>query len=81
MRTMSTEIQIYKISGKYVKRFQKFQFTKFVRATNEENALEKVLSVVTSVRLLRRKITITEIKTVSIEECDDLFIRSLSQIE
>ncbi|MHA1563100.1 MAG: hypothetical protein ACTSPA_13365 [Promethearchaeota archaeon] len=39
---MSTEIQIYKISGKYLKRFQKFQFTKFVRATNEENALEKV---------------------------------------
>ena len=78
---MATEIQIYKISGNYLKRFQKFQFTKFVRAMNEENALEKVLSVITSVRLLRRKIKITEIKTVSIEECDDLFIRSLSQIE
>ena len=78
---MATEIQIYKISGKYIKRFQKFQFTKFVRATNEQNALEKVLSVVTSVRLLRRKIKITEIKIVSIEECDDLFIRSLSKIE
>ena len=78
---MSTEIQIYKISGNYLKRFQKFQFTKFVRATNEQNALEKVLSVITSVRLLRRKIKITEIKTVPIEECDDLFIRSLSQIE
>ena len=78
---MSTEIQIYKISGKYNKKFQISQFTKFVRATNEENALEKVLSIVTSVNLLRRKITITEIKTVSIDECDDLFIRSLSQIE
>ena len=78
---MSTEIQIYKISGKYLKRFQKFQFTKFVRATNKENALEKVLSIVTSVHLLRRKITITETKVVSIEECDDLFIRSLSRIE
>ncbi len=78
---MAAEIQIYKISGKYTKKFQKFQFTKFVRATNEQNALEKALSIVTSVRLLRRKITITEIKTVSIEECDDLYIRSLSQIE
>ncbi|QEE17456.1 hypothetical protein DSAG12_03293 [Promethearchaeum syntrophicum] len=78
---MSTEIQIYKISGKYTKRFQKFQFTKFVRATSEANAIEKVLSVITSVRLLRRKITITETKIVSIDECDDLFIRSLSQIE
>ena len=78
---MATEIQIYKISGKYQKKFQKFQFTKFVRATNEQNALEKVLSVVTSVRLLRRKIKITEIKIVSIEECDDLFIRSISKIE
>ena len=78
---MATEIQIYKISGKYTKRFQKFQFTKFVRATSEQNALEKVLSVITSVKLLRRKITISEIKTVPIEECDDLFIRSLSQIE
>jgi len=78
---MATEIQIYKISGKYLKRFQKFQFTKFVRATSEENALEKVLSVITSVKLLRRKITITETKIVSIDECDDLYIRSLSQIE
>ena len=78
---MSTEIQIYKISGNYLKRFQKFQFTKFVRATSEENALEKVLSVITYVRLLRRKITITETKVVSIDECDDLYIRSLSQIE
>jgi len=78
---MSTEIQIYKISGNYLKRFQKFQFTKFVRATSEENALEKVLSVITYVRLLRRKITITETKVVSIDEWDDLFIRSLSQIE
>jgi len=75
------EIQIYKISGKYTKKFQKFQFTKFVSATNEQNALEKALSIVTSVKLLRRKITITEVKTVSIEECDDLYIRSLSQIE
>ncbi|MHA1719034.1 MAG: 50S ribosomal protein L18Ae [Promethearchaeota archaeon] len=75
------EIQIYKISGNYVKRFQKFQFTKYARALNEKDALEKVLSVITSVGLLRRKIKITEIKTVEIDECDDLFIRSLSQIE
>lgn len=78
---VKNEIQIYKISGKYNKHFQKFQFTKFVRALNEQNALEKVLSIVTSVNLLRRKIQITEIKTVKIEECPDLFIQAISKIE
>ena len=74
------EVKIYKISGKYVKRHQKFSFTKFVRALKEEDAMEKVLSVVTSTKILRRKITITECITVPKEECDDNYIRSLCEM-
>lgn len=69
-----SEVKIYKISGKYVKKHQKFSFTKFARALREEDAMEKVYSIVTASKILRRKITITECKVVSIDECDDLYI-------
>ncbi|MHA1744440.1 MAG: 50S ribosomal protein L18Ae [Promethearchaeota archaeon] len=74
------EIKIYKISGKYVKRHQKFSFTKYARALNPEDALEKILSNVTSQNLLRRKITITENVVVKPEEAD-LYSRELSALQ
>ncbi|UYP44881.1 50S ribosomal protein L18Ae [Candidatus Lokiarchaeum ossiferum] len=73
-----TEVKIYKISGKYVMKHQKFSFTKHVRALSEDNAMEKVLSTVTASKILRRKITITECKVISAEECDDLYIKTLA---
>jgi ribosomal protein L20A (L18A) len=74
------EIQIYRISGNYVKNFQKFTFNKYARAVSEEAALDKVLSIITSARMLRRKINVTEIITVKPEECDDKFILALENI-
>lgn len=74
------EVKIFKISGKYVKKHQKFSFTKFARALKEEDAMEKVYSIVTASKILRRKITITECKVVSIDECDDLYIKALANM-
>ena len=72
-------IKIYRIVGTYRKKHKKYLFRKEVRAMNEENALEKVLSRVTSIGILRRQINIQEIKEISLEECTDYLIRELSQ--
>ena len=74
------EIKIYKISGKYVKKHQKFSFTKYTRATKPEDALEKILSIVTSQKLLRRKIQITENVVVKLEDCPDIYMHELSDL-
>jgi len=76
---MSVEIKIYRIIGTYKKKHKKYLFRKEVRAMNEENALEKVLSRVTSIGILRRQINIREIKEISLEECTDYLVRELSQ--
>ncbi len=75
-----SEIKIYKISGKYKKLHQYFSFTKYTRALNPEDALDKILSVVTSQRILRRKIQITENKEIPAEECPDLYMRELANL-
>ncbi len=75
-----SEVKIFKISGSYVKKHQKFNFTKYARALTEENAMEKVYTIVTASNILRRKIKITECKTVKTEECDDIYIRSLAEL-
>lgn len=74
------EIKIYRISGKFVKYHQYFSFTKYVRALTEENALEKVLCDVTAQKVLRRKIDITEITPISLDDCPDQFIHQMSNI-
>jgi ribosomal protein L20A (L18A) len=74
-----SEIKIYRIVGTYKKKHKKYLFRKEVRALNEENALEKALSRVTSIGILRRQINIQEIKEISPEECTDYLVRELSQ--
>jgi ribosomal protein L20A (L18A) len=76
----SSEVKIFKISGKFVKKWQNLQFTKYVRAMKEKDALDQVLSVVTSNGILRRKIKITELKEVTKEECKDFYIQGLSNL-
>ena len=73
------EIKIFRIIGTYRKKHKKYLFRKEVRALSEENALEKVLSRVTSIGILRRQINVQEIKEISLEECKDYLIRELSQ--
>ena len=75
---MSLEIKIFRIHGTYLKDHKKYLFRKEVRALKQEDALEKALSQITSIGLLRRQIKIQEIKEISIDECQDYLIRELS---
>ena len=74
------DVKIFKISGSYKKKHQYFNFTKYARALKEEDALEKVLSIVTGDKILRRKIKITETSEVDAEGCPDLYIKSLANL-
>lgn len=73
------EIKIFRITGTYKKHHKKYLFRKEIRALKKEDALEKALSRVTSIGILRRQIKIQEIKEISLEECTDYLIRELSQ--
>ena len=74
-----SEIKIYRIIGNYIKNHKKYLFRKEVRALKEEDAFEKVLCKITSIGILRRQITIQEIKEISLEESQDYLIRELSR--
>ncbi len=74
-----SEIKIYRIIGTYYKNHKKYLFRKEVRALKREDALEKALSQITSIGILRRQIKIQEIKEISPEEAQDYLIRELSQ--
>jgi len=77
---MSNEsIKIYRIIGTYKKKFKKYLFRKEVRALKEKDALEKALTQITSIGILRRQITIKEIKVITPEESQDYLIRELSK--
>ncbi len=74
-----SEIKIFQIIGTYYKKYKKYLFRKEVRALKEKDALEKALSQITSIGILRRQIKIVEIKVITPEECQDYLIRELSQ--
>ena len=76
---MSAEIKIYRIIGTYKKKYKKYLFRKEVRALKEKDALEKALSQITSIGILRRQINIQEIKVITPEESQDYLIRELSK--
>ncbi len=74
-----SEIKIFQITGTYFKDHKKYLFRKEVRALKEKDALEKVLTQITSIGLYRRQIKIQGIKEITLEECQDYLIRELSQ--
>jgi ribosomal protein L20A (L18A) len=77
----SVQVQIFRIKGNYAKNYQKFKFTKFVRAMKEQDAIDKVLSEISSQRIFRRKINISEVVVVKPEECTDTLVNSLSKAD
>ncbi len=74
-----SEIKIFRIIGTYNKKFKKYLFRKEVRALKEKDALEKALTQITSIGILRRQINIQEIKEISLDEVQDYLIRELSK--
>jgi len=74
-----SEIKIFRIIGNYKKNHKKYLFRKEVRSMKQEDAVEKVLSQITSIGIYRRQINIQEIKEISLEESQDHLIRELSE--
>lgn len=74
-----SEIKIYRVIGTYTKNYKKYKFTKELRALKKEDALEKALSQITSIGIMRRQIRIQEIKEIKPEEVQDYLIRELSK--
>jgi ribosomal protein L20A (L18A) len=79
MSANENEIKIFRIIGTYNKKFKKYLFRKEVRALKEKDALEKALTQITSIGILRRQINIKEIKVISPDEAQDYLIRELSK--
>ncbi len=73
-----SEVKIFRISGFYTRNRVKYLFRKDVRAIKEEDALEKVLTLITSTGLLRRQIKIEKIKVIKPEEISDMVLREIS---
>lgn len=76
-----SEVKIFRISGFYTRARVKYLFRKDVRAIKEEDALEKVLSLITSTGLLRRQIKIEKIVVIKPEETTDMLLREISTTE
>ena len=76
-----SEVKIFRISGFYTRNRVKYLFRKDVRAIKEEDALEKVLTLITSTGLLRRQIKIEKIKVIKPEEISDMVLREISTTE
>ena len=75
------EVKIFRVTGFYTKNRVKYSFRKEVRAIKEQDALEKVISLITSVGLYRRQIKIEEIKVIKPEETSDMLIREISSMD
>ena len=74
-----SEIKIFRFIGNYMKNHKKYLFRKEVRALKEANALEKVLSQITSIGIFRRQISIQEIKEITLDEAQNYLIKELSE--
>jgi ribosomal protein L20A (L18A) len=76
-----SEIKIFRITGSYKKGHREYLFRKEKRALKEEDAIEKALSQICSIGILRRQINIHDVTEITPEECEDFLIKTLSQEE
>ncbi|MHA1818985.1 MAG: 50S ribosomal protein L18Ae [Promethearchaeota archaeon] len=63
-----SDVKVFRIEGEYVRNHEKYIFRKEKRAIKQEDALELVLSEISSIGLYRRQIKITNIKELKEEE-------------
>ena len=76
-----SEVKIFRILGFYTRDRVKYKFKKDIRAIKEEDAIEKVLTLITSTSLLRRQIRIEKIGVIKPEETSDMLLREISTTE
>jgi len=72
-----SEIKAFRIEGNYTKNYQKYIFSKEKRALKKEEAIEQVLSEISSVGIFRRKINIVNCVELKKEEVTDPVILQL----
>ncbi len=76
-----SEVKVFRIAGHYQRKHRKFSFSKDLRALTKEQALEQVLSTVTSQGFFRRQVTIDEVKEIKPEESKDYVIKYLNDLK
>jgi len=75
-------VQIYRLEGTFLRNKRKYRFSQEIRAITEDDAREKLYSLLGSFHRVRRPdIIIKNIDIIAPEESDKLLIRKLSGIE
>ncbi|MCP4760872.1 MAG: 50S ribosomal protein L18a [archaeon] len=72
-----SEIKVFRVEGSYKKDHIDYVFRKEKRAMKKEDAVELVLSEITSIGLFRRQINIDNVKELKKEEITDPLIIQL----
>ena len=74
-----TKVKVFRVEGEYVKDHQKFVFRKEKRAITQEDAIELVLSEITSIGIYRRQINKLTVKELKKNEIRDPLIQQLEK--
>ena len=75
-------VQIYHLEGTYTRDKRNYRFSQEIRAVTEDNAREKLYSLLGSFhRVGRAAIKIENISVIAPEEAENLLIRKLSGID
>jgi ribosomal protein L20A (L18A) len=76
-----SQVKIFRIAGHYKQMHRTFSFCKDLRALTKEQALEQILSTVTSQGFFRRQVKIDDVKEIKPEECKDYVIKYLNDLK
>ena len=74
-----TKVKVFRVEGEYIKDHQKFVFRKEKRAITKEDAIELVLSEITSIGIYRRQIHKLTAKELKKNEIRDPLIQQLEK--
>ena len=72
-----TKVKVFRVEGEYTKAHQKFVFRKEKRAITKEDAIELVLSEITSIGIYRRQVRNLKVTELKKDEIRDPLIQQL----
>ncbi len=74
-----TKVKVFRVEGEYTKNHQKYVFRKEKRALTKEDAIELVLSEITSIGIYRRQVSKLAVKELKKNEIRDPLILQLME--
>ena len=77
MLKLMTKVKAFRVEGEYTKAHQKFVFRKEKRAITKEDAIELVLSEITSIGIYRRQVRNLKVTELKKDEIRDPLIQQL----